>query len=227
MKFEKDYFIDSSTSNYRNYPKKIFRNQVEELVNYFGLKKSDRILDYGCACGGLLKEFKERGFRNIKGTDISHWAIDFGKRNFELENELEYYNRNLLSENMDYIFFLDVLEHIPLFETMFLLEILQKSPPSKYILVRVPVTRREGDDYFLDVSKNDKTHIQRHNKKWWIKLFEKYNFKLTDKPHLSSIYDSMGVFVGVFRYEDKYTRSNEEQGRGTLWTSDVLVTSVA
>jgi len=48
------------------------------------MKTKDVIVDYGCATGVLISSFKKLGFKKLTGTDISYWAIEYGKREFHL-----------------------------------------------------------------------------------------------------------------------------------------------
>lgn len=195
--FEKDYFVKSKISNYQNYLTKKFDSLARDLADFFNLKKDDIIIDFGCGCGGLVFELKERGFRKVKGTDISNWVIEQGKKMFSLGHEIEYYNRDMLAKKKDFVFLLDVLEHMPGHEIGFVLDMAKKGL-NKYIVIRVPVCRKEGEPYVLDVSRNDKTHIQCHTRDWWIRTFEEKGYKFVEDLHLNSIYSSEGVFSGVF-----------------------------
>ena len=85
--------------------------------------------------------------------------------------------------------FLDVLEHI---EDQELEEILSFIV-AKELVVRIPVTAKEGEDFVLDVSKKDKTHVQKHSKTWWLHLFNRYGFHLKTVLRHTNIYDSKGV----------------------------------
>jgi SAM-dependent methyltransferase len=196
LPFEKEYFIHSKTSNYEDYRKRKFRDLALDLIEELQLTKRSKILDFGCATGGLLLEFKELGLQNLKGTDISYWAIDFGKTNYNLASELEYFNVNLLTEENDFVIMLDVLEHVPnISEIKHYLKITN----SKNLIIRIPVSIIEGEPYFLEVSRNDATHVQCHTKEWWVELFKQYDFKITKRFNTKSIYDSEGVFAGVFQ----------------------------
>ncbi len=196
--FEREYFIDSKVSNYQNYLTKKFDSLARDLIRHLGLKKTDIVIDFGCGCGGLVFELKRRGFRNVRGSDISHWAIEEGRKIFSLEKEIEHYNRNLLDQSKDYVFLFDVLEHMPEYEIGFVLELAKKGL-RRFMVIRVPVCRREGEPYVLDVSRNDKTHIQCHTREWWIKSLEGRGYNLVRDLKLPSIYSSDGVFAGVFR----------------------------
>ena len=194
-KFGKDYFVNSDISNYEDYRKKKFESLANDIISAINLSKNHYILDFGCATGGLLYQFKKLGFEHIRGTDISMWSITYGLEHYGLENHLDYYNVNLLREHFDYTLFLDVLEHIPKVQ---MIEQYLSICNSKYILVRLPVSENEGEPYVLPVSRNDKTHVQCHTKEWWIKLFEKFNYfpkKYMKEEETPSIYESAGVLA--------------------------------
>ena len=201
--FEKHYFVGAKVSNYRDYRKRKFEQQAKDLdalFRRFGLMpEKAHIVDFGCATGGLIRELKKLGYRNLQGTDISQWAIDCGISNYGLGSELQYYNRNILRQNpLDAVLFLDVLEHIPEYEIEFLLSIMSHSKVS-YAVCRIPVSLKEGEDFMLDVSRNDKTHITCHSKNWWISLFAFHGYSLAMPIKTNSIYDSEGVMCGVFK----------------------------
>jgi predicted TPR repeat methyltransferase len=204
-KFKEDYFVkdvDSKDgSNYIDYRTKKFSVLADNIIEIFELGDNNsgkkNILDFGCATGALLKELKDRGFSDIKGTDISNWAIEYGKDAFRLESDLEFYNRNLLCEPFDYIIMLDVLEHLPDYELETVLGLAKKGLRHK-LLVRIPVSLVEGEDFVLDVSKNDRTHIQIHDTQWWLNKIESVGFKYLTDIHKDAIYSSPGVFCAIF-----------------------------
>jgi len=200
LKFESDYFINSHTSNYTDYRKIKYSKLCDALIQYCKIEKNDKIVDFGAATGALLCEFKKRGFSNIKGTDISYWAVEWGQQNLGLMKELEHYNRNMLAEPKDFCIMLDVLEHIPSVAEMQLILRLTRRKLRKHLIVRIPVSAKEGEDYCLKVSRNDRTHVQCHCKEWWIKLFEECGYKLVEEfHHKNVIWSSSGVFAGVLQ----------------------------
>jgi len=199
MCFEKGYFINSSVSNYMNYTKKKFSALSEDLIKFVPIRPNNSVLDFGCATGGLIFELKKGGITNIKGTDISYWAIRYGKESFGLEKELDYFNVNLLNCSFDIVLFLDVLEHIPSITELRNILGLVKSP---VIVVRLPVSLEEGQNYHLKVSRNDQTHVQCHSKAWWETLFSSFGFFLSLVFYGKSIYDSKGVLARIYKKEE-------------------------
>ena len=193
--FEEKYFIQSGTSNYIDYRKRKWAKLAEDLISILKIDPQTQLLDFGCATGGLIRELKNRGIVNIKGTDISYWAIEYGKQALELTDELEFCNINLLTKDFDIILFLDVLEHIP---TVGELRKLLNLANADRITVRVPISAIEGENYVLLVSRNDTTHIQCHTKEWWINLLNECGYKIDTFLNGDAIYDSEGVFAGVF-----------------------------
>lgn len=194
--FEEKYFVQSDTSNYEDYRRKKFDNLAKELVRMLELTANSSVLDFGCATGGLLKSLKDCGLQALKGTDISYWAIEYGKANFGLNHELDFHNVNLLIKNFDVILFLDVLEHVPsVGEIKKYLDLVNCETT---IVVRLPVSRLEGEPYHLKVSQNDATHVQCHCKEWWIALLEEMGFRYKSILAGRHIYESKGVFARCY-----------------------------
>jgi len=193
--YNETYYINSSISNYTDYRKKKFDGLANDLFTYFNLN-SKKILDYGAATGGLISSLKNLGCM-VKGVDISIWAVEYGRQNYNLsETELTTTNNFNFNETFDKIIMLDVLEHLNINYLNSLLEKIYKTD----IIIRIPVSKNEGEDFVLDVSKNDKTHIQIHDKIWWCEFFKKYKYSF--KPlNLSNIYDSEGVMAGELIYD--------------------------
>lgn len=201
MTYNKDYYVDSDISNYKDYRKRIFSHQADSLIDLLSLDDSNSILDFGCATGGLLYEFKNYGYTRLRGVDISTWAISYGKHNYGLEDELFLYDDNVFDRMFDYVFMFDVLEHMETEEIRRVLGHIQRVLSNKF-LVRIPVSKKEGENYYYEVSRNDKTHIQIHCKEWWINLITSHGFKFHDYIITDTIYDSDGVFCGIFTNGD-------------------------
>lgn len=195
--FGRSYYENSNVSNYKNYNDRCYDNLVQSLITECNMKKDDSIIDYGCATGLLIRSFKNYRFTKLIGTDISNWAIKEGRNKFNLKSELRYFKMDLLATHKDWIIALDVLEHISTFEELVhILCIIKKITTRKGIIVRIPVSKNEGEDFHLEVSRIDKTHYQIHSKQWWLKLFatfDIYPVKFFDKK--PEIWDSDGVLA--------------------------------
>lgn len=203
LTFEQYYFGNSEYSNYDRYDHKCYDNLVEKLISTCNVHISDTIIDYGCATGLLLRAFKKRGYCNLIGTDISYWAINQGRKQYGLSSELQHYNRNLLEVPKDWLIMLDVLEHIPtLDELNNMFQLISQSTIRKGFIVRIPVSKHEGEDFYLEVSRNDKTHTQSHSTDWWLRFFKQHNLRLTrffnEEPY---IWNSTGVLAAQLRQQ--------------------------
>ena len=196
MEFERGYFKDSKLSNYGDYTKKKYGLLCDELIS-IGIEQEDKIVDFGCATGILVNEFRQRGYVNTCGTDVSWWAIQEGREAHNLGPDvLHHLNYSLLESGADWVLALDVFEHIGTAELRHIVNMIQCS----HFVVRVPVCSKKGEPYVLPVSRNDQTHIQCHTKIWWIKLLEP-RFIYEGSMKGKAIYDSEGVFAAVFRCE--------------------------
>ena len=191
-KYDEEYY---KSDNYSDYLQRRFTQQVKDIISLNILDKDSYILDFGCATGGLINELKKNGYTNVKGTDPSFWAIEYGKKQLGLEYELEYFNVDLLTTKPHLLILLDVLEHCPTDILTSYLNIINNHRPN-HIIVRIPISRYEGEDYYLDISRRDKTHMPPHCKTWWL---NKFYFMCKRIPlSLPSMYDSIGVMVYLF-----------------------------
>ena len=199
--FEEEYF---STGNYANYRQRKFDGLAQDLIQILPIRPIDRIIDFGSGVGGLIYSLKKERIHNIHGTDLSTWAIEWGRQQYGLSvAELQYYNRNLLCEDKDWLIALDVFEHCPNGELESILDLLNKYPPLKGLVVRIPVSAKEGEDFVLEVSRNDRTHVQIHSKTILKNIFKQYGFEEKVLLNTKHIYDSEGVYCAVFKHVDK------------------------
>jgi len=148
------------------------------------------VLDYGCANGKLIEELIKLNIPHVVGTDISYYAINSGR---EQGLPLEYHNVNLLTESFDVIMFLDVLEHVPsVDEIRWWLRLI---PGGAMIVVRIPVSADEGEDFVFEASRKDKTHVQCHTKEWWSNLFGECGIISVKEFRGEGIWESSGVMA--------------------------------
>lgn len=197
--YGKEYFNGTAiTKNYQAYKNRKYETLAKELHKVLNLNNKF-VLDFGCGLGLLVRELYKLNC-NILGTDVSAWAINYGKNNFKkIKNYLVHYTKELLAlHNLDYIFFMDVLEHCESGELKDIMELLA-SHDNINILVRIPVANKKNGNYVLDVSRNDKTHIQCLTKNQWTKIFKKYGFEVDKVLNGKQAYDSKGVMVCTFK----------------------------
>lgn len=145
------------------------------------------VLDFGCAVGFVVEAMEDRGYEDVRGVDISEWAISQCKeKGLDCSHEVDY------DENWGLTFCLDVLEHMSEEEVDDFLDRLI----SRAIVFRVPVCANEGEDYVLECSRKDPTHQIRWTADQWIEKME-YNGYIVLSMNLPTIYSSGGVFAGL------------------------------
>jgi SAM-dependent methyltransferase len=152
------------------------------------IDQESTILDYGCSLGFLIKGFEQIGFKNVSGYDISEWAVAQARSN----------ECNILDHaqgTFDLGIFLDVLEHMTDQQIFELFGQLQLDK----VLVRIPcAVVGQPDQFHLEISRRDPTHINCKTDQDWIKLFEKLGYSTCFRLNMSTIYDSPGCFCGLF-----------------------------
>jgi hypothetical protein len=177
------------TNNYCNYleRKDRYKHLAKELGALFdslSISKNSTILDYGCALGFLIDGFKSIGWNKVYGYEVSEYCIN------------ECWNRGIilldqLDRKNDIIISLDVFEHM---EDEEILDLFYKTT-SDILVGRIPVKRStQEEDFYLEVSKSDPTHINCKTKYEWKDLLRECGYSIFFHLNLFSIYDSDGVF---------------------------------
>lgn len=181
------YYKEANYANYLERKDRYFRlaKEVSTLLDSLSLiKTTTSIVDFGCAVGHLMDGMLRLGYTNIVGIDISDWALGICKQS----NLVVYNTTNNIKSDM--MFALDVFEHM---EDKDIIHTITSLDP-KVIVARIPIAKNKGEDYFLEVSRNDKTHINCKTKEEWIELFSLCGIRTFLSLNLNTIYDSTGVF---------------------------------
>jgi SAM-dependent methyltransferase len=78
------------------------------------LRPESRIVDVGCATGGLLAELQRRGFKHLLGLDPSPGCATVAKRLYGIEVwTTTIHELTALEERFDVVVLIGVLEHLP------------------------------------------------------------------------------------------------------------------
>jgi SAM-dependent methyltransferase len=185
-KYNHDYFergIEAGVSCYSNY-----RWMPEftiplcfRIIEYLGIRRSDLLLDFGCAKGYIVKGFRLL-YREAYGVDVSEYAIS--KAPEEIKQFLYLINsidEIPLQNDKKYDWFIakDVLEHIDYSEIDNILEKIRKSSKRAFIIVPLG----NGENYYIPAYEMDITHKIRENLFWWKNKFESNKFKVIDEKY--------------------------------------------
>jgi len=188
-KYPEEYY---KTLNYSDYLEREPRyiKTAQEIIDILKrlslIHNNSHILDYGCALGFLMKGFKEQGYSEIMGFEISEWARDYAHKNgHRVFSNLDHIGEYLF----DLIIALDVFEHLSDEELIVVLSVIS----AKVMIVRIPVAEPPEKDFYLSVTKKDPTHINPKSKEEWINFFRGFGFNTFLKLNLFSLYDSKGV----------------------------------
>ena len=186
MTFNKEYYESNNYTNYLSRQDRYIRlaKEVCEFMEKMNLLNSPA-LDFGCAVGFLLK-----GLQNhvdyCYGADISEWAREQAQmRKLDVRSEPDW------KLNHGVVFALDVFEHM----TEYKLQDFFNKIRTDVIVFRMPICENSGEDYVLECSRADPTHIIRWTKSEWEKFF-KSNGYVTIDLNLSTMYNSDGVYTG-------------------------------
>lgn len=189
MKYNESYFKSLNYTNYLSrrdrYLKSAF--EIHELLDKLQLiNKESSIMDYGCAVGFLMEGFLELGYKNVYGVDISNWAVSQArKKGLKVV-------KNITKAFFNMIVCLDVLEHM---SDKDIYRVFAKYQ-SEILIVRIPCSV-DGKKFVLDVSNEDKTHINLKTKESWVKLLADLGYLTIIPLNLLTIYDTTGVMCAL------------------------------
>lgn len=171
--YDEDYFErgveykKSCYSNYRWIPE-LTIPLAFRMIEYLKIDSEDKILDFGCAKGYLVKAFRLL-HRKAFGYDISEYAKASVPQDVK-----EYIVEDYRKENFDWIISKDVFEHIPYEEIDETL--INLSGVTKNLFCIIPLGA--NGEYVIPAYELDSTHIIRENLNWWTEKFLKDNFSV-------------------------------------------------
>jgi SAM-dependent methyltransferase len=197
--YDEDYFehgVEKAISGYSDYrwlPEATIP-LAHELVTQLGIRKSDLVLDFGCAKGFLVKALRLLRY-DAWGYDTSTYAVSRAPDDVRgyILSDLE------IAPHFDWVISKDVLEHVPHAELPQLLKRLCEMTGRAFVVVPLGAKGKYViADYELDV-----THVIREDLWWWCRAFEAAGFYIeratTDmkniKPNWEKFEGGNGFFI--------------------------------
>jgi cyclopropane fatty-acyl-phospholipid synthase-like methyltransferase len=178
--YDKNYFEKGVTSkkscylNYRWMPE-LTIPMAYNIIKFLNLKEDQKILDFGCSKGFLVKSLRLLGI-DAYGVDISSYAIDNIDSDVKKYCKLISQKKNLIpfKFNLDWVISKDVLEHLTVSQISKFLNLYKKKTDKMFHVIPLGDKKKfRIKEYHLD-----KSHLQMNNEIWWEKLFKKNGWKI-------------------------------------------------
>lgn len=172
-KYDEDYFENGIVTgkscyvNYRWLPELTIK-MAHKLIQHIDLKQGDRVLDFGCAKGYLVKALRILDIEAY-GCDISEYAINNVDQGVVKYCYLNKQNFSLSEQTFDWIISKDVLEHL---EEKSINEFLSLAKHKTDKMFHVVPLGDKNDNFIIPAYNYDNTHIQKKTINWWIKKFK-------------------------------------------------------
>lgn len=174
--YDEDYYergIESRKSCYQNYRwiPELTMPMAMSIIDYLGVKRGAKVLDFGCAKGYLVKALRLL-YRDAYGFDISRYAIS--KCDEMVKHCCSTKMPDPGPEGFDVCVAKDVLEHIP--ENA--LSKVLKSIKAKTLFAVIPVGSN-GDGFVAPVNNMDVTHVTCVPVEQWMAIFTLNKWEVT------------------------------------------------
>lgn len=194
--YDADYFLrgkETGKSLYENYRwmPELTIPMAQTIVDYCGIEKGSRILDFGCARGYLVKALRGLGY-DAYGHDISKWAIE------NCDGEVKRYvghealrNSYCEIEKFDWIIAKDVLEHVS-YVHLTINDFMASA--QKGIFVVVPLSKFNQGRYVVEEYEKDVTHTQRWPLGTWVNMFLEVGWKVEASYRIPGIKDNYAKY---------------------------------
>ncbi len=175
--------------------------QTAKAIVQFFPDKTSRILDVGCANGGLLSELKKFGYDNLSGLDPSPTCVDLVNKK-GLHGKLGgIFTENNFNERFDGILLTHVLEHM--YDVRRAVDILLSwLENGGKLYVEVPDAERYKDFFITPYYFFDVEHINHFDKDAFINLFKIYDgaiLKVEQKDMTVSAENKYPAVYAVFQ----------------------------
>jgi len=182
MTYDANYYergIETEQSLYQNYRwmPDLTLPLAHKLIEHLSIKKTDYVLDFGCAKGFLVKAFHMLDRKRTFGVDISKYAIDNAPQ--EIHDHVWRHqpwatipSPDAGTAKYDWIIAKDVLEHIH--ESQIDAELLTLCNCGRRMFAIVPLG--DGNHYHVPAYELDVTHQLKQSLTWWAETFKKNGF---------------------------------------------------
>jgi SAM-dependent methyltransferase len=185
--YDEDYFergVQTGKSGYQNYSwlPELTIKMAHHLVQTLPIRHGERVLDFGCAKGFLVKALRLLDV-DAYGVDISPYAIDHVDPAVRGLCTLVSGPSDplIISRDYDWMVSKDVFEHLS--ETQ-LRELLQRSRERiKHIFAAIPLGLDDGSGYIVPEYDRDTTHVTKQPLDWWMDLFQSTGWNVDSANH--------------------------------------------
>ncbi len=185
--YDEDYFergIQTGKSGYQNYVwmPELTIKMAHHLVLSLPLSPADRVLDFGCAKGFLVKALRLLDV-DAYGVDISEYAIsriDPAVRDVcsRVTGPLD---PACFPRDYDWLLSKDVFEHLSERQLAELLTVARTRV--RRMFAAIPLGREDGTGYVVPEYDRDVSHVIVKPLHWWIETFERNGWNVNSATH--------------------------------------------
>ena len=181
--YNEDYFecgAESGKSLYSNFRwmPELTIPLAHQLINILGLLEGDKVLDFGCAKGYLVKALRLLHI-DAYGVDCSEYALQAAPGHIlpYLSSSLDDISLKPLADGSQFkaIIAKDVLEHLTVAEVKSFLQWARRYADMVFVIVPLG----DGERYVIPSYELDVTHVIRESLYWWKDMMSDTGWQVT------------------------------------------------
>lgn len=211
-RFDKDYFergLQTGKSAYENYRwiPELTIPLAHEITEVCSIGRNDKILDYGCAKGFLVKALRLLHY-DAWGLDVSEYALDNAPvdiKNYLYFQEYPFWGLDVYLQyhNFDWLIAKDVFEHITTGNLIEYLLFFRLHIENMFVIVPLG----KNGEYNAETNNMDPSHVICEDINWWIKLFKNSGYEVawatTEMDYIKQSYNDIPDAHGFFKLKRK------------------------
>ena len=152
-----------------------YRDSVAEIIEHYGLRAGDSVLELGCAKGCVLVEFYKQGL-DVCGIDISEYAISHSVETVRPYLQVGSSDALALADNsVDFVYSKEMIPHLSEQQVRKALREMSRVCNSNKIFLEIQVAESQAAQDLI--MRWDPTHQTVRSKNWWRSLLAEEEFQ--------------------------------------------------
>jgi SAM-dependent methyltransferase len=151
-----------------------YAGSADRMIQYYGLREGDEVLEIGCSKGHVLVEFLKRGIL-VSGIDLSSYAVENAVS--EVRPHIVHGSCETLpwkDRSFDFVYSKETMPHLTENQLRVAIPEMMRVCRTENIFLEIQVSNSEHGQNLVKAW--DETHVTIHGVDWWRNFLSDLNF---------------------------------------------------